>query len=139
MTSGPPSTDTPMTSQKQSTNDDPRVPEVLDRLPEDLREIYIEAISFKGPVPPPSMFAAYEKVLTGSADHLLTLTENEQHNRFELIKRAQIFSSISSLVSIIGAVIIAIFGPPIVAGLLGSAGLVAGIASLIASLLGKDE
>lgn len=126
-----------MNSQKP-TDELPPVPDVLERLPEDLQEIYIEAVAFRGPIPPPSILAAYEKVIPRGADRLLTLAEREQQHRFELVKRAQLFGLISSLATTAGAVVIAIYGSPVVAGLLGSAGLLAGIASVLASIFGRD-
>ena len=53
----------------------------MERLPDEARSAYIEAESFKGPLPPPSLFGHYEKILPGSADRILTLAENEQSHR----------------------------------------------------------
>lgn len=41
----------------------------------------VEAASFTGPLPPPSMYRGYEEVNPGSADRILRMAENEQEHR----------------------------------------------------------
>lgn len=55
--------------------------ELLERLPDETKIAIVEAASFKGPIPPPSLFGQYEEVLPGSADRILALTENQQSHR----------------------------------------------------------
>ena len=55
--------------------------EILDKLPENVRISIIEAASFSGPLPPPTMFQGYETVLPGSAERILTMVEKEQEHR----------------------------------------------------------
>ena len=57
--------------------------EVLDALPEYVRRSVVEAASFAGPIPPPTMYGAYEDVLPGSADRILAMAESEQRHRIE--------------------------------------------------------
>lgn len=54
---------------------------VLDALPEHVRVSVVEAASFSGPLPPPSMFGEYDRVLPGSADRILSMAEKEQSHR----------------------------------------------------------
>lgn len=54
---------------------------VLDALPEQVRSSVVEAASFSGPLPPPSMYGEYERVLPGSADRIMGMTEREQAHR----------------------------------------------------------
>ena len=44
------------------------------------------AQSFSGPIPPPALFGAYEQVLPGSADRILSLAEREQRQRHHVQK-----------------------------------------------------
>lgn len=37
--------------------------------------------SFQGPLPPPSMLADYDKIIPGSAERILAMTEHEQKSR----------------------------------------------------------
>lgn len=41
---------------------------------------------YKGPIPSPDMFKAYEEVLPGSADRILTMSENQSKHRQEMEK-----------------------------------------------------
>lgn len=54
---------------------------VLDALPEAVRTAVVEAASFSGPLPPPSMYGEYDRVLPGSADRLFSMAEKEQDHR----------------------------------------------------------
>ena len=56
-------------------------PEVLKALPADLRSVAIRAASFRGPLPPPGMFSAYEESLPGAAERLFVMAEKEQDHR----------------------------------------------------------
>ena len=54
---------------------------VLDALPEAVRTAVVEAASFSGPIPPPSMYGEYDRVLPGSADRIFSMAEKEQDHR----------------------------------------------------------
>lgn len=54
---------------------------VLDALPESVRTAVVEAASFSGPIPPPSMYGEYDRVLPGSAERILSMAEKEQGHR----------------------------------------------------------
>ena len=62
--------------------------EVLDKLPEHVRVAAVEAASFSGPLPPPSIYGEYERTLPGSAERILVMAEKEQNHRTEWEKTA---------------------------------------------------
>ena len=55
--------------------------EVFERLPEEVRVSVMEAATFSGPLPPPSLYGQYERVLEGSAERILAMAEREQQHR----------------------------------------------------------
>ena len=68
--------------QRKSREPSKGIPsELLEEIPDETKEAYIQARSFRGPLPPPSLFGQYEEILPGSADRMLTLAENEQSHR----------------------------------------------------------
>ena len=54
---------------------------VLDALPERVRISVVEAASFSGPLPPPTMLRDYEKVHSGSSERIFVMAEKEQDHR----------------------------------------------------------
>ena len=100
--------------------------EVLNSLPDDVRISVVEAASFIGPLPPPSMYKAYDEVHPGSANRLLTMAEKEQDQRINFentalqatIKndsKAQSFGFILGVLYIGGLIFLAMNGNQIVA------------------------
>ena len=70
-------------TQRDSENV-PHVPlsdEVLEGVPDETKIAYIQAASFRGPLPPPALFSHYDKTLPGSADRILKMAETEQSHR----------------------------------------------------------
>ena len=57
---------------------------VLDALPEQVRTAVVEAASFSVPLPPPSMYGEYNRVLPGSAERILAMAEREQAHRVSM-------------------------------------------------------
>ena len=126
----PDSTDEPSESSGASESQQVTIPkQVLDSLPENIRSSVIQHASFSGPLPPPSMYREYDKVLPGSADRLLELTEKQSSHRINWEKtalkasisataRGQWFGFIVSLVAIGAAIILASRGQSVVGGLL---------------------
>ena len=53
----------------------------LPELPERVRVSVAEAMSFVGPLPPPTMYREYENVHAGSAERILAMAEKEQNHR----------------------------------------------------------
>ncbi len=60
--------------QEPDSPSGPRVPEKESLL------AYQQSV-FVGPLPPPAYLAEYEKICPGSADRILTLTEDQAHHR----------------------------------------------------------
>ena len=77
----------PKQHQTESTNPAEResLPpaEVLQSLPEIVRESIVESSASSRPLPPPSMYRAYDEVLPGSAERILRMAEREQDHRIE--------------------------------------------------------
>ena len=57
--------------------------EVLQALPEIVRKSIVESSASSRPLPPPSMYRAYDEVLPGSAERILRMAEREQDHRIE--------------------------------------------------------
>lgn len=121
----------------------------LDKLSPELRTAVVEAASFAGPLPPPSMIEAYERTLAGSADRILRMAEPEQNHRIELeqtvlaatrrdVRRSHWLGFTIGLASITGAVVVAMSGNQVVASILGSSGVVAGVSVLVRYLRAND-
>ena len=130
---------TPATPSKR-----PNIPpmEVLDKLPEDVRIAVIEAASFVGPLPPPSMFNAYGHVVQDAPNRILTMAEKEQEYRIESDQRAmqyarednrrgQWLGSAVALSYITAAVVVSVYGQPWVGGMLGGIGILSAITDLV--------
>ena len=109
---------------------------VLDALPERVRTSVVEAASFEGPLPPPSMYREYDRVLPGSADRILAMAEREQAHRVSIegtalkasandSKLGQYFGFSLALVCIVGGIYLAIQGQT-----------VAAVALIVASAIG---
>ncbi len=100
--------------------------ELFEHLPEETKIAYLQAQSFQGPIPPPSLFGQYEQILSGSADRILTLAEKEQSHRQKWesdvliaqkadVRRGQWLGFGLGFVGLIVAPISAYLGYPIVA------------------------
>ncbi len=70
----------------ESVVDASQVEQILNSLPSDQKAILLSAMrqeSFSGPLPPPQYYEGYEKVLPGSADRILTMTELQVNHRIK--------------------------------------------------------
>lgn len=113
--------------------------EQISNLPQEaLLEIYM---SFTGPLPPPVMFKQYEEILSGAADRIMKMAENEQSIRIKkthgLVSNdnLRIWGSIAvSLALIAGAVYCARVEQQILGGILGFSGVLSIIPELVKSL-----
>ena len=94
---------------------------ILETLPEDQRTVVYGALSFSGPIPPPAMYSAYEDVLPGSADRIMTMAEKEQDHRIVMdpkyaeihaanTKRSQRLAALVMVVGLTAAAILGIYG-----------------------------
>lgn len=67
--------------------DEPQVAQILNSLPPEKREVILAAIkqeSYSGPLPHPQYYEGYEKVLPGSANRILTMTETQVQHRVNI-------------------------------------------------------
>lgn len=117
-------------------------PEVIEALPESLRESTSESAASSGPLPPPAMYRGYEEVLAGSAERILRMAEKEQAHRFEwedeALRRASnrrdrglSLGTLVALSSLAVAALLAMNGHDWVAVVIGGAGIAGTAASLI--------
>ena len=79
----------PMPVRKKQENevDEAQVARVLSSLSSDDRAIILSAIkqeSYSGPLPHPQYYEGYEKVLPGSANRILTMTESQMQHRIDM-------------------------------------------------------
>ena len=102
--------------------------ELLESLPKETQVAYIQAASFRGPLPPPVLFGQYEEILKGAADRMIQLAEREQLHRqsWEMailrlqgrdIRRGQWMGFVLGALGIIAAVVCAYLDKPYIAGL----------------------
>ena len=117
-------------------------PEVIEALPESLRESTSESAASSGPLPPPAKYRGYEEVLAGSAERFLRMAEKEQAHRIEwedeALRRASnrrdrglSLGTLVALTSLAVAALLAMNGHDWVAGVIGGAGIAGTAASLI--------
>lgn len=76
-------------------------PDNLEEIPQELQEFMdeLEALpkedkarailsitrsSYRGPIPPPELLEGYERILPGSADRIIAMTERQQNHRIDL-------------------------------------------------------
>ncbi len=87
--------------------------------------------TYSGPLPPSEEMAQYENTLPGSADRIITMTENQSKHRIEMekidlpiqheqFKRGQYFSLIIGLVGLSVTAVLALFGHDVVAAIIGA-------------------
>ena len=117
------------------------VNEVLDSLPPEKRSVIenvmfaMEQRSFSGPLPAPEDFEAYEKVLPGSTDRIITMAEksldsriaNEKtiiDNRLKQSGRGQILGFILAMVFALIALVLALTGHDVLAGIIGGSDII---------------
>jgi len=65
-----------------------------------------QAKFYSGLIPPPDSMEQYEKILPGSADRILTMTEKQEAHRIKMEEKQLSISSISSKLGLIGGFII---------------------------------
>ncbi len=117
-------------------------PKTLQALPEESRNSIIEAFSFSGPLPPPSMLESYEKIVAGSADRILRMAEKEQDHRIDwentalkgnisIQKRGQNLGFLISIISMSVGAFLGYSGITAVAIILVSVGILGFIRELI--------
>lgn len=124
-------TNKPKPSESSELDND--LEKLLARIPENAPPEIVESIlaSYSGPLPPPSMYRAYEDVLPGSADRILRMAEQEQmlrrrDNGWILLNDSlRVSGSVLVSLGLIGAAVAATyFGNTPVAVSLGISGIV---------------
>lgn len=68
----------------------------------------VQGISFKGPIPPAFMLKEYEEVLSGSAERILSMAERQSMHRQEIEKTVIKSKSISEILGVVFAGLIAL-------------------------------
>lgn len=117
-----------------------------------VEQALVQMVSHSGPIPPAAEFAAYEAILTGAADRILAMAEKSSAAAAEAtsadaaatraaatsiledgaaVKRGQYIYAVITLVCLVLAVILILFGHPIPAAVSGVAGIVSGFGVLI--------
>lgn len=121
---------------------------------EDLKSLMImtrHEESFSGPIPHPDMFKKYEDVLSGSADRILKMAEEQQvhrmrledaaiRNQLKMNKRGQIFAFVIFILGLGLSVIFAYVGMKTFAGIFATVTIVTIIGMFINGkrAIGKD-
>ena len=119
--------------------------EVLDSLPAQVRTAVLEAASFSGPLPPPSMYGEYNRVHSGTAERILAMAEKEQQHRIttertalaagvQSSKLGQYFGFALAVLCIGGAVFLGTGGHTVAAGVLVCASAI----GLVGRFLNRD-
>lgn len=126
---------------KTSNNTPVDVNEVLESLTPEQRSVIegtlfaMEQRSYSGPLPAPEDFEAYEKVLPGATDRIITMAEKSLESRINNEKtiidtrlkqsgRGQIFGFILALFFGVVAVLLALTGHEVLAGIIASGDII---------------
>jgi uncharacterized membrane protein len=93
-------------------NKDEIIPEVIQtkKLPDKERHVLQTSFSYSGPIPPPELFAGYEKALPGLADRVMSMSESQTAHRIQIETRVVKADSLRSILGLIFAFIIVIVG-----------------------------
>ncbi len=79
--------------RERLNSDNPLPQELIQHIPEEIRSeimsILLYREQYSGPIAHPKIGEGWERILPGSADRILSLTEQQQQHRFEMEKRGQ--------------------------------------------------
>lgn len=130
----------------------PEMAKILKNLPEEQRDIVIQAIqeSFSGPIPHPRLLQGYENIQPGFAERIVVMAEKEQAHRFECdnkvidstvasTKRGQWMGYSIALVFGIIALVLGLMGEVAVASIIGGLDLVALVTVFVKSQSSPKE
>lgn len=81
--------------EDKSSGDDKPIPlpqDLIKDIPEEkraefIRQYFLHVEQYSSPVPPPRIMGDYERILSGSADRILTMAEQRQKAKIELEKQ----------------------------------------------------
>ena len=97
------------------------------------------SISMTGPLPPPSILAGYEQVLSGAAERIVSMAEKEQEHRHSFDNKCQKTGILCAFLLGIGAlvagVIVIMRVPNKVGAVTGSVLGISGIASIVTTFI----
>lgn len=86
-------------------------------------------VEFSGPLPHPQLLGQYNEAVPNGADRIVKLTENQARHRQSIESRAQIFTFVLALVTLMGGIVLIALGNsaeglvPLVAAIGGLGGL----------------
>lgn len=71
--------------QLQSAETDTEKAQIIDKLPKHIKtQLVIRNSQFAGPLPPPEQLKGYEEVLSGAADRIIKMAEDQAHHRQQI-------------------------------------------------------
>jgi len=132
----------------------PKLKEILNEIeiPEEKRGEILEVVQasvtvFSGPIPPAELLAGYNKIIPDGADRIMKMAEDQSKYRMEIEriviesqekqgKKGQMFAFGLGAIGMISSTLIAIFGAPWVAAVIGGSTLGT---LVVAFLRGKKE
>ena len=80
-------------ANKDALQDSPIPPELIEYIPEEIREEVLSRIvlqeQYSGPLAHPRILAGYERYLPGSTDRILSMAEEQQKHRVQMEDRGQ--------------------------------------------------
>ena len=79
----------------------------------------IQSRSFRGPLPPPELFAGYKEVMDDAPERIFKLTEGEAAHRHDLEKRGQNRATAITLAALAVVAIAAVWGGQLAASIIG--------------------
>lgn len=99
--------------------------EIIEKQPEEVQEsltrtLVAQQVSYRGPIPPPSLLKEFDSIIPNGADRIMTMAEKQQSHRQELEKDVVKANNRDSLVGVISA------------ALIGSIAIIGGIALMMA-------
>jgi uncharacterized membrane protein len=128
----------------------------LEKLPEEIKKKLLIQIAkasyYEGPIPPPAVVKEYEKVLKGSFNRILKMTEENSKHRMELDQhemelekfylpqtvkirqKGQIFAFSISVLGIVGAVVCAFLGQVTIGSIVGGSTLISLVPHFISGI-----
>lgn len=100
---------------------DEDIPKILEIFQLEYEEIIQTSSSYSGPLPHPSHFSEYNKILPGSANRILSMAEKEQNHRHTIssnntksdiknAKKGMIFAFILFLIGTVGGLVLTALG-----------------------------
>lgn len=119
-----------------------------EQVEQQVKKVVAEVIQseFSGPIPPPSIIKGYEEVLSGSADRIISMAENQSRHRQQMEKTMVsaevrdsllgiLFAFVLGTLCIVASIIMVIMVPKNAGAISGALIGVTGIGSIIATFI----